>query len=289
MHLPEAPNEDAQPCGEERFHLKNGLGAHAVFSNCVVPIFGDKNRAAIQCGTGTLFRVADVSFLVTASHVTDIKTKHGIQLYICDGRPYAPGIPLEGTLHFESNLDVAVLELPEAIVQQLPNRTFLIVHHGDRANQRIGKGWYYIYGYPNCWSQPALEGETATAKTFTYGTVLYTGETDTFGDYNPEAHFLLELPKNGSIDKDGAPAELPKTLHGVSGASLWQAYYEGLPSVSWCVDDAMIVGVQTGTFKDGTVIKGTRWWAVNAIICKNYPKLEKPLSIITPCKRIISK
>lgn len=62
-----------------------------LFTKCVIPIFGEQNGAAIQCGTGTLFRVADVSFLVTASHVADIKTKHGIRLYISDGSPGLTG------------------------------------------------------------------------------------------------------------------------------------------------------------------------------------------------------
>ncbi len=101
-----------------------------LFTKCVIPIFGEQNGAAIQCGTGTLFRVADVSFMVTASHVADIKTKHGIRLYISDGSPGANGIALEGKLHSERSFDVALLELPKKLVEQLQNRTF-----SDRASR----------------------------------------------------------------------------------------------------------------------------------------------------------
>jgi hypothetical protein len=126
-------------------------------------------------------------------------------------------------------------------------------------------------------------------KPFTYGTVLYDGKTNTFEGYDPEVHILLTVSKSRNVDTRGAEAELPRSLEGISGSSLWQAYYQGLSSSLWTVDDAMVVAVETGTFKGGTVVKGTRWWVVNKIICKNYPELDGPLSIITPHKRIIQE
>src|SRR5437867_3693146 len=35
----------------------------------VLPIYAERDGVPVACGTGTLFRIADVSFLVTASHV----------------------------------------------------------------------------------------------------------------------------------------------------------------------------------------------------------------------------
>ena len=88
---------------------------------CVVPILADQKPIPVQCGTGTLFRIADHHFLVTASHVADLKSIHQIQLCICDGAPnkLCNAIPLSGRLHFERGIDIAILELPEKIVERL--------------------------------------------------------------------------------------------------------------------------------------------------------------------------
>ncbi len=101
-----------------------------------------------------------------------------------------------------------------------------------------------------------------------------------FSGYDPKQHILLEVPKDRTIDMHGAEAELPHSLAGISGSSLWQAYREGSSSRTWSADDATIVAVQTGTFRNGTVVKGTRWWVVNTIIHEKYPGLAGPLSII---------
>jgi hypothetical protein len=185
---------------EERagFIKKMETALMPLFSSCVVPIFGGQNGAATQCGTGTLFRVAGVSFLVTAAHVADIKTKHHIDLYVTDSPQGSQGVPLEGKVHFESNLDVAVVELKPELVKQLPNRKFLTVHHADRANRRITKGTYYIHGYPNCWSDPRPQEKLTWVKPFTYATTLYEGYAGNFDRYNEHLHVLLAAPEDVS-------------------------------------------------------------------------------------------
>ena len=255
-----------------------------LFTKCVVPIYGELKGIPIQCGTGTLFRVADYYFLVSACHVTNL-ARRGVQLYISDSIPEAPGIPLEGNLHSENNLDVSVWQLAPQVVSELPNRKFLTIHQADRADLRVTRGWYYVHGYPNCWSDPRPEEQKTTVKAFTYGTVLYQGDTSTFEGYNPEIHVLLTAPKEGNIDSHGAETEMPASLKGISGCSIWQAYYEGLPSRSWTVDDAVVVAVQTGVYRGGTVVRGTRWWIIEKILSKNYPDLEGPLSLMTPSMR----
>ena len=57
-------------------------------------------------------------------------------------------------------------------------------------------------------------------------------------------------------------------LCGISGCSIWQAYYPGCSIAGWHVDDAVIVAVQTGTYGKGTIVKGTYWGVVNHIINK---------------------
>ena len=257
-----------------------------LFQQCILPIYAEQDGSPVQCGTGTLFRVADTSFLVTASHVADIAAVHKYQLYITDATQGSNGIALEGNLHSERNLDVAVWELTSRVVAELPNRKFLTVHHADRTRSRLGKGWFYVHGYPNIWSVPNPDGQRIAVKPFTYGAVLYDGPTNIFEKYDPNVHLLLAAPNYGNVDSQGIETEMPESLAGISGCSLWQAYYEGLPPENWNIDDAVIVAVQTGTYKNGTVVKGTFWWVVNEIIVRNYPNLKRALDIITPHERI---
>lgn len=290
--IPASHSEDASqetrmkltPPETREFIARMDAALLPLLTKCVVPIYADQLSIPVQCGTGTLFRVADYSFLVSACHVTNI-ARQGIQLYIADAILKAPSIPLEGNLHSENNLDVSVWELAPQVVSKLPNRNFLTIHQADRADLRVTRGWYYVHGYPNCWSDPRPEEQKTTVKAFTYGTVPYQGETSTFKGYNPNIHVLLTAPEEGNVDSQGVETEMPASLHGISGCSIWQAYYEGLSSRSWTVDDAVVVAVQTGVYRNGTVVRGTRWWIIEKILSKNYPDLEGPLSLMTPFSR----
>ena len=178
-----------------------------LFSRCVLPLYGDHRGVPVQCGTGTLFRVADISFLVTASHVTDL-AKQGVQLYISDSLPGSPGLALEGRLHSERNVDVAVWQLPDHVVCQLANRMFLTVHNADRTDAPLKRGWYYIHGYPGNWSKANANHQRATVKAFTCGTVLFDGDTTSFAGYDPRVHVLLSVPSKEAIDSGGTEADL---------------------------------------------------------------------------------
>jgi hypothetical protein len=206
-------------------------------------------------------------------------------MYIADAKPGARGIPLEGNLHSENNRDISVWQLQPRLVSELPNRKFLTIHHADRADLRVTRGWYYIHGYPNYFSQSEPEKNKITIKPFTFGAILYAGDTSTFKGYDPNLHVLLAAPKDGNVDSHGAETEMPQSLlKGISGSSIWQSYYDGLPSDSWTVDDAVVVAVQTGTYRDGTIVRGTRW-IIEKILSKNYPELQVPLAIMTTSSR----
>ena len=286
------PSEDATedtsmtltPPETREFIARMDAAMMPLFKKCVVAIYGEHHGVPVQCGTGTLFRVADYSFLVSACHVTNL-ARNGVQLYISDAVQGGQGIALEGNLHSENHLDVSVWHLAPQVVAELPNREFLTLHHSDRADLRVTPGWYYLHGYPNCWSAPRPDDQKTSVKAFTYGTILYQGDSSTFEGYNRNLHVLLTAPKERNVDSHGAETEMPTSLKGISGCSIWQAYYEGLPSRSWTVDDAVVVAVQTGVYRGGTVVRGTRWWLIEKILAKNYQDLQGPLSLMTPSMR----
>lgn len=56
----------------------------SIFAASVIPIWSAQNNRPVQVGTGTLVRVGEHRFLITAEHVTAIASKHGFPLYISD-------------------------------------------------------------------------------------------------------------------------------------------------------------------------------------------------------------
>ena len=261
-----------------------------VWVTSVTPIFaGNPNgREFFQCGTGTLFRIADKSFLVTASHVVTEAESRKFGLYISDApssvASRSRSVPLQGRVsgHNAKRYDVCIWELPADVVAALGGRTFLSIHRADRQDRRLRlNGIYSMYGYPECWSQVRMADNFVDLTPIRVVAQQYQGDSSRMPDYDFELNLLLSLesaPENLPDSPAGSP---PPLWHGISGCPIWQLSYEGLPSKLWTPNDAVIVGVQTGVSRNGTIIKGTRWWVVEAIIRHAYPELTEPLDLVT--------
>ncbi len=263
--------------------LRMGEQLMPMFNGCVVPILREENEAPIQTGTGTLFAVGSYRFLVTAEHAAAFSTQQRKQLYICDTPLGSDWVPLAGIIHSEKKFDVALWELSPWVVEKIPNRQFLTVHHADRARLRTGKGVYYVHGYPFCWSAADRNEMTVEVKAFTYGTRLYDGPTDALDGYDPRIHLLLEISADCSDGTGtGRRPQLPSNLGGISGSSIWQAYSQGLPPSAWSVNNVVIVAVQTAVYRQGAIARGTCWAVVHEMLWRQYPGLRVPLSIATP-------
>lgn len=261
-----------------------GEGLAPKLRESVIPLCAEGETAPVQLGSGTLFRVADTSFLVTAAHVADVAAQQGHQLYVSDGLPGSKGCGLHGPLHLarQKSFDLALWELPPDVVAALPTRRFLRLVDVD-LSETIKGGWFYIHGFPGCWSAPDPNVAKIIVTTFTYGAVLYGGPMDAFADHDPDVHVLLSVPKSGNADRDGNRAVLPNDLGGISGSSLWQAYAEGQKSAEWTPDFVKVIAVQTGVYdledRDEYVVRGTRWGAVATVIWRNYESLRPALAL----------
>jgi hypothetical protein len=276
-----APNEVFSP-EQVAFFQRINSALRPILIKSVVPIGCARNGEIGIAGTGTLFRVAGKSFLVTASHVFETAEAGGWELAIADNiQGGSARLPLQGRLQGHKEFDVVVWELPQDVVDGLRNCSFLTVHHTDRENQRPKKGVYYVFGYPEVLANVDSNAGKLTANPFTFMTGILDCDSDTVPDYDPKYHILLDTPKDGGRRMDDGDMPTPSRINGMSGCSIWQTYYEGLSSQHWTTDDAVIVGVQTGVYNGGSIIKGTRWWVVDRIIRECYPGLAGPLSLVT--------
>lgn len=254
------------------------------FARCVVPISSFRTDKLEVFGTGTLFRVGGISFLVTASHVVERGRDEGRDLAICDARAGAMALPLHGRISGHTTHDVAIIELPPELVAELPNRSFLSIHEADRNTRRPQNGTYCLHGFPAVYGNPNESRTKLIAVPFTSFHALYQGATNTFEAFDAAHHVLIDAAGGGEARLDTSPMQLPDRLNGMSGCSIWQVYYEGLSTKRWTPDDAVVVGVQTGVYKNGTVIRGTRWHVVDQVIRYAYPDLAGPLDLHIPMR-----
>jgi hypothetical protein len=124
--------------------------------DCTVPIV---NGTIHQFGTGTLFRIADNFFLVTAGHVIKDACKLGKTLGIgaSDDRSF---IALTGKVSSEGQygttidpLDIGLYRLPSDAVARMKQQRFLFLDEIEFDEQSTAV--YMLFGFPSVWSSPS--------------------------------------------------------------------------------------------------------------------------------------
>ncbi|MFZ4662296.1 MAG: hypothetical protein ACOYNY_35135 [Caldilineaceae bacterium] len=241
-----------------------------------------------QWGTGTLLRIADSSFIVTAAHVVSQVYYNKLQLYTPRNGSF---VHLYGDWAYltDSDLfDVAILRLHPDIVSNLGTASYIGLYNIS-LNNELSKGIFCLCGYPARLSKPSTPTEPLmTTKPLQVMSYMYTGDTDNIANYNAKHHFLLSS-KTGFLDIDGEPMKLigkdekflnlPRDLGGISGCSIWQIGTSEIPLEQWNSKRAKIVGIQTSVFPENKVIKVTRWSAVASLLYEAYPDIHSAMSL----------
>ena len=246
---------------------------------CVSPLtvfLGDK---FMQFGTGTLFRVGDISFLATAGHVWTEAVKNGYDICVFDITPNNAGMRLQyavvkGPVYFTKDpTDIAVFELDASVVQLLSNRLFL------RLNQMVLQptipGWCWVYGFPS--ELNTFDAATSTQRFNQFSFFApFRQDEPALDNYDRRFHLLINVPRDKAQFLDGRPGELPDRFEGMSGCSIWQPNWRGseMPT-TWTPDNLRIVGIQTSYYRRPSVIKGTCWGAVARVLYDRKPELRR--------------
>jgi hypothetical protein len=263
-------------------------------SNVGIIIVLDKTLR--QFGTGTLLRVADASFLVTAAHV--IKEASKLDKGLCITASDGSFVQVHGNWMCSSEgqyettedpFDIAVLQLDYNIVERLKDNLFLRL---DDVNfdENLSNGIFCLFGYPSLLSQPSINADTKLIlKPFQYATSLYEGKTDMLSGYQNRFHLLLGAnPKettdiNGRhlvfVNREGIRLQFPENLGGISGCSVWMVGARDIPMTDWGKTRPRVVAVQTGVYSNPQIIKTTRWVAVSTLLHEAFPELRPALSL----------
>lgn len=252
--------------------------------------------SAFGHGSGTLFRVSDCSFVVTAKHVIRDARDGGWPIgitgetHIVETPGDWAGSPETGRQPDRGLGDLAVYKLSEEQVSRLGSKEFVrLADLGLHAD--LSRGFFSFLGFPVMWSDRATQDEALGLGLFRYSTTAGT-DTGQLLDYDPEVHFLLDAQDNSLVNQEGEETSLrTRTGHrvhlvrgvaGISGSGVWRIGRPGVSPEHWRQDDAKVVGVVTGAYDNAQVIKATKWVFVTKLIHEVYPEVRPALALHTP-------
>lgn len=259
-----------------------------------IPILVKQGSDIRQHGTGTLLRIADRSFLVTAAHVVHQAREFHLPLLLDSGNKGLLQLP--ANFHVlktpdtkpgsrDDSYDLAICELNQDVIDHLGDRTYVrlldVLVQDDNSEDL-----YCVAGYPTelatDWQSGPPGKPPMILTKWSFTTALY-HDPSTLLRYNQNDHIVLQ--SSGSyipLDDSGVP--MPKELGGISGCSIWKTNLAALGE-KWTPNSAKIVGVQTGVYKKNNTIfaiKGTVWKAAAKLICEAYPDLRPVFGLYLP-------
>lgn len=238
---------------------------HRFVVSVTIPILHELGDTAALLATGTLFKIAGRSFVITARHVFDDVSDLRLLSY--------PENTLKGSLYTfgamtihrpkEEHIDVAVIELHDpATVDRLDaGWQFLCLENVGLPSENLGNGSVFVAGYPH-----ALTSEKDGWTTGRFLTAFtqripeapdgalkpICADVDLFFDYGHEAQSLA-----------GESITTPQ-LQGVSGGSIWELVQP--TSTVWSPDqNVRVIGVQS-SFRHSDFIRAKNWWAVAKVL-----------------------
>ena len=235
-------------------------------------------------GTGTLLRIADRVFLVTAAHVANaVDQSLGDALVI--------GLPNDGHLHIIGGEilvtrtdyeDIAVVALDAASIAKVRNLPTLSLGQtwlSDDAPEAI----YLLSGYPQEWHRQDRAAGKLVVGPYGLAVGLYRGDSGSFKGYEPRDHLLFTYGLN-SLRDDPNWVRSPASIEGLSGSPVWRLANLPDGAQNWTPEAMKVVAIQTGTYrvKERMIVKTTRWPVLIAMLRSAFPDLIKPIDLHRP-------
>lgn len=237
-------------------------------------------------GTGTLLRIADEHFLITAAHVVD-PVKRDKEPLLMAPRGESKGLidlgreffmltegPKNRPDHSDDSYDVAAVSLSTDNVKKIRSEFFITLDKTE-PNIRTKPGTIYTtMGYPEVDSNPDIYSHVITSKPQSVTTVAYHGQRGPIADFDSKVHLALDFRANNVMDGSGISKVLPGQ-EGMSGSAIFRVCtIEELKS-GWNQDFIRLVGILHRYNRKLGVYIGTRLGYVLQLIVKYRPGFKK--------------
>jgi hypothetical protein len=240
-------------------------------------------------GSGTLFRIAEESFVITAAHV--MKDSKGKNLRLAPGlcNP-VDVIPLQeaAILDERDAFDVAAVHLDSHVAEKIDPRRFLRLCNVSFIED-FAEGFYLVFGYPQMMFSHA-QGSIRIVL-FHHGGPAYKRETSMIPNYDSDVSFLLDadIEETRGVDgklmefryPQGLSAPFPTELKGISGGSVWQVM-RNPHDIREDPSNARIVAVEVAVCQSRRCIRATKWKAVSHMLRSEMPRLRPAIDMWRP-------
>jgi hypothetical protein len=258
-------------------------------SRSTVSIYGYHQNAVHQNGSGVLLEIGEKHFLLSAAHVIDFTSIHGITYMLspAEGKEPVPLVnfnagtsalpphrdPKDPDMRDDDPLDVGFIELNDEIVHRLlPVRRFATLREVDVDN-KLKLGCYLILGYPHKLSTTDSLKQKANAVPLRSVTELCDDPADQF---DPTMLVRLKYPEKGlNADMDEVAVPNPK---GMSGCGIWRIA-EIKKRDKWNKDDVKLVAIDYKWSGQRRYIHGTRVRYVLELIYRFYPSIRSIMDL----------
>ena len=282
MNAPRESMEESRVARDEALRIEREMRLNDPrLLNSTVAVVLERDGRPWQHGTGTLFRFGHLSFLVTAGHVVRAADQYSLYLVGASERC----IPLKGQRIYTSGeqddlFDLAIWKLEDETIEGLGACTYLRQIDVSPADD-LGPDDYFLTGFPTENADTDHErGGVQGLGRLTFFTSIFDGDASGLPNYRSDCHLLLSC----SDDKISLnEAAFPAKLNGISGCAVWRSFASG-PQRRWQAGRARIVGVQTSTYRNHSIIKATRWNNVGKILYEKFPELRGSLNLLFPTK-----
>ncbi len=256
----------------------------AVAWTSTVPIMVMYKETLAPHGTGTLFRIADAHFLITAAHVLEQAEEHQAIITVgARGQIHPLQIAGKAFKSSDDSLDVAIWRLDDKSVGFLAGNTFLSLAD-IYTPETLTDDFYFVCGFPCEHSTSATTAdEVAQNAPFQFCTTFYDGDKNRAPGFDPKVHVLLSAGREYLYKGEGADRNMPERFNGFSGCSIWIARAMREPRSSWKPGQAKLAAIQTCAYpnrKRHEILRGTTWKAVGSLIVAVYPELRPAFEIV---------
>ncbi len=259
----------------------------SVIKKSTIPILVNQGEIYRQHGTGTLLRVAERSFLVTAAHVFRSAQQNNLTLYI--GASESKVVPLSGKFYYtpggeDDPYDLGVRELSQSVVDNLKSLEFARLLDVITPSKIDPDDLYCLAGFPTLLSKEASsEQAMAESKTMLIVSHCYRGSTTALPNYDPKFHILLHGDRNDAVPIDGTNQTVPAKLNGISGCGIWKTNIALVERIQdWRLSSARLIAIQTCVYERSQVIRGTFWSGVVTLIEREFPELVPAVNLLLP-------
>jgi hypothetical protein len=184
--------------------------------------------------------------------------------------------------------DIALYKLNDQQIPKLGAKEFVRLSDlGTRLD--VTRGSFTFLGFPVMWSQePSSQGESLGLRLFHYS--ANAGQrTSRLANFDPDVHFLVDADEHTLVNRHGEATSLRTRtgirvnlvdgVAGISGSGVWRIGRPGIHPQRWRQEDARLVGVTTGVYRDAQVIKATKWVFVMKLIHLGYPEVRPALAL----------